>query len=377
MKILILSCNTGAGHNSAAMAVTEMMIKMGHECVSKDALSYASGYFSKGVSGSYNSIVLHTPKAFGVGYRYCKRKTYRPGRAKSASYAINMLYSKKLYLDILRDGYDAVLCTHVFAAQALTHVKHKHGLNVPIYVIATDYSFCPYYDELDMNKYFISLDCIKQDYLSRSIPNDKIIPSGIPVSDKFTMNLTRQQARAEIRLYNDRFICLIMSGSMGFGNVCGFIDKILEYDDDDSFDIIVIAGNNVKLQREINVRYAQNENVSVIGFTDKVHLFMKAANVVVTKPGGLSSTEAMVSNVPMILINPIPGVETENYELLTKLGVAAGGASLFNAVSAFKEILRDSGLGYQIMTNQQKYINSNAAKVICENVLSDLGVTTE
>ena len=141
MKILVLSCNTGAGHNSAAIAVRDMMIKMGHECVSKDALSYASEYFSKGVSESYNSIVMHTPKAFGFGYRMCKKQTYKPGHPKSASYALNMMYSKRLYLEILREGYDAVICTHVFAAQSITHVKHKHGLRVPIYVVATDYSF--------------------------------------------------------------------------------------------------------------------------------------------------------------------------------------------------------------------------------------------
>ncbi len=373
MKVLILSCNTGAGHNSAAAAVKNMMIKLGHECVTKDALGYASEFFSKGVSNSYNSIVMHTPKAFGIGYRYCKKKNYTPGRVKSASYAINMMYSKKLFLDILRDGYDAVLCTHVFAAQSITHVKHKHGLKIPVYVIATDYSFCPYSDELDMNRYFISLESIKDEYLSRGIPEDKIVPSGIPVSDKFLENISKKQAREHLGIYTDNFLCVIMSGSMGFGNVENFIDKVLERNVD-GYDIIVITGNNDKLHKQIDSKYASYRNINAIGFTTDVHLYMKASDLVVTKPGGLSSTEAMVCNIPMILTSPIPGVETENYDTLTKLGVAIGGDSDVKASYAFEEIVNDSGLGYQIMYNQKKYINPDAAKEICRYVLKDLGV---
>ena len=373
MKILILSCNTGAGHNMAAFAVRDMMIKLGHECVTKDALAYASRYFSNGVSKSYNSIVMHTPKVFGVGYRYCKNKTYTPGRTKSATYALNMMYSKKLYVEILREGYDAVLCTHVFAAQSITHVKHKHGLNIPIYAIATDYSFCPYYDELDMNKYFISLDCIKQDYLNRGIPNEKIIPSGIPVSDKFIEKMSRKKAREELGLYTDEFICLIMSGSMGFGKVTDFIDEVLQRNIGESF-ILVITGNNINLKNEINDKYSRQRNVMAIGYTDKVHLYMKASNIIVTKPGGLTSTEAMVCNIPIILSSPIPGVETENYEILTSLGVAIGGKDTLRAARVIEEIYKGSALTAHIKFNQQRYINTDAAMVICKEVLHDLGV---
>lgn len=373
MKILVLSCNTGAGHNSAAIAVRDMMIKMGHECVSKDALSFASEYFSKGVSESYNSIVMHTPKAFGFGYRMCKKQTYKPGHLKSASYALNMMYSKRLYLEILREGYDAVICTHVFAAQSITHVKHKHGLRVPIYVVATDYSFCPYYDELDMNKYFISHESIKRDYIIRGIPEEKVVASGIPVSDKFLSDISRAKARAELGLYTDNFLCLLMTGSMGFGNICGLINEIIEKVDG-NYDIIVVTGNNYKLKREIETKYKHLKNVCPIGYTDKIHLYMRACNLVVTKPGGLSSTEAMVSNVPLILTMPIPGVETENYELLTELGVAIGGQNFMMAAYCFKDILNDSGLGYQVMAKQQDNINRDAAKTICEHVLRDIGV---
>ncbi len=376
MKALILSCNTGQGHNSAAFAVRDMFISMGHECDTKDALAYASKMFSKSVSGSYNSIVMHTPKAFGVGYRYCKSKKYEPGKTKSAAYAMNMMYSQKLYLDILKAGYDMVLCTHVFAAQSMTHVKHKHGLNIPLYVIATDYSFCPYYDELDVEKYFISLESVREEFIARGISERKIQPTGIPVSVKFNSGMSKKEARQALRLSPDRFLCIIMSGSMGFGNIFGFIDKIIGLGLS-NYDILVIAGNNYKLKRGINNKYENYDNITAIGFTNDVHLFMKACDLVVTKPGGLSSTEAMVSNVPLILTSPIPGCETENYQILTGLGVAIGGKTLEDATEAFLKVFTDKEYADSITYNQRKYINPNSARDICLHALGTIGAEVE
>lgn len=373
MKVLILSCNTGQGHNSAANAVRDVINSLGHECIVKDALAFASSFFSKGVSGSYNSIVMHTPKAFGVGYRASKRKTYTPGKTKSAVYAINMMYSKKLYYEILKEGYDAVLCTHVFPAQAMTHVKHKYGLKIPLYVIATDYAFCPFYDELDVSNYFISMEAVRNEFIARGISEDKIIPTGIPVSAKFNTDISKNEARLALGLNLNKFLCIIMSGSMGFGNIYGFIDKVLDSCEGD-YEILVIAGKNEKLRRGITEKYEMRGNVAAIGFTDKVHLYMKACDLVVTKPGGLSSTESMVSNVPLILTNPIPGCETENYDILTSKGVAVGGKDVDKAVAAFGLIYNDSILRQQIIDNQKKYINKNSARDISVHVLKGLGV---
>ena len=129
-----------------------------------------------------------------------------------------------------------------------------------------------------------------------------------------------------------------------------------------------------KFNEEINEKYSRQKNVMAIGYTDKVHLYMKASNIIVTKPGGLTSTEAMVCNIPIILSSPIPGVETENYEILTSLGVAIGGKDTLRAARVFEEIYKGSSLTAHIKFNQQRYINTDAAMVICKEVLNDLGV---
>jgi len=370
VNVLVLSCNTGQGHNSAAKAIQEKLISLGHTCDLKDALRYNSKAFSKGISTSYNKIVLHTPSAFGAGYNFSKAQTYTPGTLKSAVYGVNMTYSKKLYRDIIKNKYDAVVCTHIFPAQALTHAKHKYGLDVPLYFVATDYGYYPFCDELDLDKYFIASEKVIPEYTSRGIDKDRILASGIPVSERFVSDISKEEARKILCLNPDRFICLIMSGSMGFGNIYDLIDHMLECPSD-NFDVLVIAGNNYKLRDGINEKYCNYENIGAIGFTDKVHLYMKACDVVITKPGGLSSTEAMVSNIPMILAKPIPGCETDNYNLLTELGCALKGKTTEQSMYSFASVLYSEVVRLDVISRQSEYINKYAADTICEYIINN------
>ncbi len=370
MKVLVLSCNTGQGHNSAANAIKEKFLSLGHECEIKDALRYRSKIFSKGVATSYNKMVLHTPMAFGAGYNLSKTQKYKDGRPKSAVYAVNMSYSKNLYKDVVEENYDAIVCTHIFPAQALTHAKHKHGLDVPIYFVATDYCYYPFCDELDIDKYFIASEKVIPEYTSRGISKDLIVPSGIPVSDRFLSDEPKYLARASLGLNIDRFLCLIMSGSMGFGNICELMDEMLKTPSKD-FDILVIAGNNHKLKDRINEDYYKYSNVGAIGFTDKVHLYMRASDLIITKPGGLSSTEAMVSNVPLILTKPIPGCESDNYKLLTTIGAALKGKTIDQAVYSFQCALFNEDVRNEVMYCQRQYINPKATQIICETIIEN------
>lgn len=367
MKVLILSCNTGQGHNSAANALLERFSDAGAECVLRDSLAYVSKLYSNSVSISYNKIVLHTPRAFGVGYRFSKAMKSR--YIKSYAYAANMMCSNKIYEEIINEKFDAVVCTHVFPGQALTHVKHKYGIDIPLYMVATDYSFAPFYNEIDAENFFICMQEILSEFTTRGIYADKIIASGIPVAKKFNIDISKEQARKELGLSNDNKICLIMSGSMGYGNIYDLIDKILK-EVPDKTKIIVVAGKNIKLKKGIEEKYDKDFRVFCIGYTDKVNLYMKASDVVVTKPGGLSSTEAMVSNVPLVLTKPIPGCETENFRLITKLGCALAGTKPKEASLAVKSILGDNRISERIIAMQSKYINKNSAEIIASTVLN-------
>ncbi len=368
MKILMLSCNTGQGHNSAAKAVCEQFIKLGEECVVKDTLAYASEYYSKLICESYTKIVMHTPRAFGAGYKLCKSMP-TVSKIKSVPYISNMLTTKKLYDDIIEGGFEAVVCTHVFAGQAMTHIKHKYGLDMPVYIISTDYSFCPFFDELDVDRYFIPINVIRHEFTNKGIPKEKITVTGIPVSQRFTQNCGDKNAYKEVlSLDRGRDYCLIMSGSMGYGDIYELTDKILESGIENT-SVIVICGNNRKLKDGLEEKYAGNGSVISVGYTNRVDEYMKASSVVVTKPGGLSSTESMVCGVPLVLTKPIPGCETENFELLTKLGTAVGGTKPSEAAQKIKVILTNPDVAEEIVSMQNKYISKTSAADIAEAVL--------
>lgn len=367
MKFLVLSCNTDNVHNSAAKAICERIELSGHECDFKDTFEYCSRTVYESVCDSYDEMSLHTPKVSGAGYRYAKSNRNN----KSAVYALNMTYSKRIYNDVLENNYDAIICTHVFPAQSVTHAKHKYGLNIPVYIVATDYSYCPFYDEIDVDKFFVSTKEVIQEYTDRGIPEEKIIPTGIPVANCFSSFLTRDEAREILGLPKDRFICLIMSDCMEHGNIYELIDKIIKKPLS-QYDIIAITGNNHKLRCGILDKYYNYSNICTLGYTNKVHLYMKSSDLIITAPDGHSSTEAMVCGVPLILTAPISGCETENYRLLTTLGIAIGGKETDDAVFGFESILINKHVGEFLVCNMHKFINRNAAADICNTIIGDL-----
>ena len=159
-----------------------------------------------------------------------------------------------------------------------------------------------------------------------------------------------------------------MSGSMGYGDIYELTDKILESGIENT-SVIVICGNNHKLKDGLEEKYAGNGSVISVGYTNRVDEYMKASSVVVTKPGGLSSTESMVCGVPLVLTKPIPGCETENFELLTKLGTAVGGTKPSEAAQKIKVILTNPDVAEEIVSMQNKYISKTSAADIAEAVL--------
>ncbi|MDD6284234.1 MAG: glycosyltransferase [Firmicutes bacterium] len=364
MNILILSCNTGEGHNSAAKAIAEQFMCDGHDCVIKDALAFASPKFSKFICDSYKQIVLRTPYAFGAMYKISK--AVANPNMKSLVYASSMVCAKKMYDFISSYKFDAVVSTHLFAAQAMTHIKNRYKLSLPSYIVSTDYGFCPFFEELDVERYFIPMEMLRSDFLRRGVSSDKIVVSGIPVAKRFMQLMDKAQARERLGVSMDCHMCIIMSGSMGYGDIYNMLDGVVANMPQNTR-IFVLAGNNDKLLNGVNNRYSSSV-VRAIGFTNEVNVYMAAADVLVTKPGGLTSTEAMVSNVPLVLAKPIPGCESENYLLLTGIGAAKGGKKAADAAENICLLLSNENERRKVIDRQNEYICKRSAEIICDTI---------
>ena len=367
MKVLILSCNTGQGHNTAARAVMDELIRRGVQCEMRDALAFAGELASKVVSNTYIKMATDAPKVFG--------KLYQAGDAitnpyvKSPVYVANLTYARKLGRHIRDNGFDAVVTSHVFPAQALSHLNRHERVEAKTYFIATDYTCHPFTDEVEVDRYFIAHEQLIGEYVSKGIHRERLCPTGIPVSDRFVERPDRAQARGRLQIADDVRMYLIMTGSMGFGDISPMVDR-LAYGAGKRDLIYVMTGRNEEMKAEIDAMHVYDSRITAIPFTTEVPLYMGAADVLLTKPGGLSTTEAAVLNVPMVLSAPIPGCETANAEFFerNKLAVCINNGE--SAAYAALWLASDGEKREEMLQAQRRIINAGAAADICDCVMN-------
>ena len=326
-KVLILSCNTGEGHNSCAKALRSAFATEGFVCDIQDTLSLASEGYSKAVSQSYDFLarndLVGTPYEIAEWYSELKHKPMSP------VYQVNKVYTKELYRLITRKEYDAVICVHIFPALALSFLMRRHPLELATFFIATDYTCYPFMCETYLDGYMVAHSDLVEEYAHSGIPRAKIHATGIPCNEKIFLEKTpKDEARRrlakhfkwDIEDYSGGWF-LLMGGSMGFGNtdillkellqVCAVKDRI-----------ICVCGRNAKQKEQIDELYKDSEVVVTIGYTDQVPLLMDACDVLFTKPGGLTSTEALIKNIPLIHTAPIRGVEDRNARFFKERGMS-------------------------------------------------------
>ena len=357
-KILILSCNTGEGHNSAAHAIEDAASARGIETVITDPISFGSERIKTWVSSGYNNIIKRTPRLFGAIYK--AGDLIDKTRLKSPIYFANAIYSDHLVDYIVNEGIDAVVSTHLFGMEATTALKRRKKIDIPCYGVLTDYTRIPFFAETSLDGYFVPHEDLRIDLLKRGIPYDRIYPTGIPVGLRFGEHIGRDEARRQLGILPGKRIYLIMSGGVGCGNLNAMCDELLNIEDTD-FAAYVLVGRNKSLEQSVNERYGNNPHIKVVPFTKKVNLYMEAADVMLSKPGGLSSTEAAVANVPLIHVMTIPGCETKNVEFFSSHGMSIYGNNEKDAIRKAKKLVFDPEASEKMRENQRRNTHADAA----------------
>ena len=304
MKVLILSCNTGGGHNAAAFALKESLEFHHHEAEVLDLMRLGRKHTSALVGGAYVKLVSVFPAGFGAAYQLGELVRRVPG--KSPVYYANARLGNALADYIVQNHFDGVVTTHLYPAETLTWMKQKGLLTIPCVAIATDYACIPFWEETNCDDYVIPHKDLIPEFASYGIPKEKLLPLGIPVRPAFSRPASKEDVRRHLGLPEDAPLFLVMSGSMGFGKVHLLAHELVSRLKSGE-QVVIICGNNKKRARSLRLQFHKNSNVHVVGFTRHVAEYMAAADVLFTKPGGLSSTEAIVRRVPLIHTDPIPG----------------------------------------------------------------------
>ena len=361
MKVLILSCNTGEGHNAAARAIREQLAARGHETEILDMMMLSGKRASRMVGGAYVNMVKYVPVLF--------RGLYRLGSAISSSerkspvFYANSLLAKHLAAYLEEHPFDIVVTTHLFPAETMTYMKHHKMLGIPAVAVATDYTCIPFWEETDCDFYVIPHPDLARDFEERGVPAEKLLPMGIPVSPRFSRRKEKQEARRECGLPEEGLIYLVMSGSMGFGKVHLFA-TMLEKQCGCGEHIVIICGHNVSMMKTLQRQFRGNSRVHIIGFTDKVADYMDACDVNFTKPGGLSSTEAAVKRIPIVHTSQIPGCETKNLEFFTSRGLSVAAHKIRDQVSCGTRLAREEDKRKEMISAQGETINPCTAQEI-------------
>lgn len=372
MKILILSCNTGEGHNSSAKAIKIHMDKLCLDSEIKDTLSIASPAISNMVSKAYNYSIKGKLfyNLYSIGDFVSNHLTW----VKSPIYYANKLYAGKLYKHICRYNYDAIIAVHLFAAEALTAIKRGHKLSIPTLFVMTDYTCIPFINETELDMYAIPHQELIDEFASKGIPEKKIIVTGIPINIT-DVSLPKSEARDKV---NSTFgwteSCgnwfMIMGGSMGFGGMERLISELCK--NTTEFDrIICICGQNKEREEILSKQFADLPQVKILGYTDKVPLFMDCCDVLFSKPGGITSTEAIVKNIPLIHTAPIPGLEEKNAQFFHTHGMSYYTTDPYKQVEIAIRLCNDKVFRDQMLESQQKNANNKTCDMIV-NIITEM-----
>lgn len=361
MKILILSCDIGERHNSAAYAILEALQDQGEESEVINALAFGGKISASIVASSYRSIARNIPSAFGLVYK--AGDLYSSTKLTSPIYFVNSLYAKNLFEYIREKNFDAVICTHLFAMEAMTYIRRKYQISAKCYGVLTDYICVPFFEETELDTYFIPHQDILKECVAKGMPENRIFATGIPVCKKFSCHMDQSEARNYLVIPAEKKMYLIMTGGMGYGNVLELCNALLK-DRHDEISVNVLVARNSTLKESIDERYRFDDRVRSVTFTEKVNIYMNAADVLLSKPGGISSTEAAVANIPIIHTTPILGCETKNAEFFANRGMSMKAKTDVEAASLAYILAYDSNKAEKMRNMQQAQINPNAASDI-------------
>ncbi len=319
MKALVLSITAGQGHNATARAICSYLRSIGCEAEMLDTFNYLSSLLGETVSEGYLLTSSKAKTVYKNVYRLAEKRR-KSHSELSATRQTAAVMAKKLKKFIDSYAPDVIICTHIFAGIILDVLKEKGECDAKCIGILTDFAFHPFWEEaLHLDYVVTPNELLTAQALKKGFREVQVLPLGIPIHPKFSSGISKAEARAKLGLDLSKPTALLMSGSMGYGSIEETVTKIdrLPYD----LQLITVCGSNSAAKARIDAMKTEKRILS-LGFVDYVETLMDASDCIITKPGGLTSSEAMAKGLPMVIVNPIPGQEDRNTQFLTNNGAA-------------------------------------------------------
>ena len=363
MNILIFTASTGGGHKRAAAAIKAKIndISPQTNVTVIDGMKAIGKVYNKAVTKGYHIMATKTPEFYGKMYRLTDEK--KP--VAKAIMKSNEMYANKLLESIEEYNPDIIIICHPFITNMVSYLKEKGKLNVKAISLITDYDSHRTYISPYIEAFVLAEPQMAKKLLEEyKVPKSKIYPLGIPTFDSFAKNETREELCKRERLDPEIPTVLLMAGSFGVTGVLDFYEQLAQTGE--NIQMIVITGRNIKLFDHFDKKIQEldsSRNTKLLYFVDNVEDYMHIADLIVTKPGGLTVTESIACHLPMAIYSAYPGQEKDNVDFLLNQNAAV----LIDKKNGAKQII-------ELLNSPEKLneMRENCKKLALPNAAEDI-----
>lgn len=316
MNVLIFSVSIGNGHDQVAHTLRNEFIRQDNSSRVRiiNTINYISPLLDKVILDGYLNILKFYPKAWGKIYE----KTNRLDPIIDINDITNRLMTSKLRKTTINFDPDITICTHSFPAAIISKLKQKKRIGCPLVTVVTDFNIHSSYINDNTDYYVIAHEYLTYIMERFGVQKEKVLPFGIPIRKEFSESYNREELIAKLG-YEDKKTILVMGGGLGLGGINNIVKAIDSNMED--IQIIAVAGRNNRLESKLKDLSAKNRLV-VYGFVNNMHELMELSDCIISKPGGVSVSEILSREKPLVIFSPLPGQEHENVEFLLNSGAA-------------------------------------------------------
>ena len=365
-RVLILSASVGSGHVKAALALERAMRARTdvEEVLCDDSLDHTNLLHRQFYSTLYSKLSTIMPEFLGWWYE----RSDDPWVADKSRLAIDLPQALPL-INLVKDFRpDIILCTHFMPAGVISWLIGNGKLDAQLGVVVTDFHFHAFWITRAFNWYFVAQEEDKIHMEALGLPSDRIEITGIPVDPEFAMPVDASAVLLRHGLKPGRPTLLIAGGALGMSPASAVVRQILQLDRD--FQAIIVCGRNEEMLAEISALVKDRpDDFRVFGYTTEISDFMAVASILLSKPGGMTTAEALARGLPMVILDPIGGQEERNSDVLLECGAALKCTELTLITHKLRLLLDDPEKLQRMSNNARKLGRPNAAADIARIVM--------
>ena len=365
-RVLLLYISVNSGHQKAALAIEKALRLLDQEVeiLNINSFNYTNPLVEKVINRTYLGVIKNKPEVWE--YLYDNPKVFRS--LKKLRDLIHKFNSGKLKTLLDEFKPDVIACTQAFPCGMIADYKASFGLDVPLIGVLTDCYPHSYWFFDSVDYYTVNSETATDRLVAHGVPREKIKIYGIPIDPKFANKIDANSVRKSLGLDADLPVVLIMGGGQGLGPIAELVNELNKISK--PFQAVVVTGSNKRLydwltRKKLSLKF----KTAVYGFTTNIDELMSASTLIITKPGGLTISEALSKQLPVIILNPIPGQEAKNTEYLLSEGAAVKADNAADAALLTEMLLVQKSKLEHMRTNAQRIAKPGSSVDIAKLIL--------